>query len=81
MKPVYCSEIVSGELEDLGAAPQGLCLDGMGISGRCLVARSQRQSGIRRNVVDAPCFAAVKQERWLRSLISAEGCVREATVM
>jgi hypothetical protein len=46
-----------------------------------LVARSQRQSGIRRNVVDVPCFAAVKQERWLRSLISAEGCVREATAM
>ena len=58
MKPVYCGEIDSGDFEDLGVAPQGSRLGWMRLSGLFLVARSQRQSGIRRNVVGVPFFAA-----------------------
>ena len=46
MKPVYCGEIVSGDFEDLGVAPQGSRLDWMRLSGVFLVTTSQRQSGI-----------------------------------
>ena len=58
MKPVYCGEIAVGERKDCAVAPKGLQCGWSGFSAVFLVVTSQRQLGIRRNLLFTPLFAA-----------------------
>ena len=55
-------------------APQGLQLLRMRFSAVFLVVKSQRQLGVRRNLLEIPCFAAVTQELLVWSPTSTEDC-------